>query len=162
MCGSVPQKKYHMMVAHLSTCMTFLQPGTNYVMKEGIVPLFEDPLADEVRLAMPLCNEYGVAGTSAILPPPTPRAGRRRPEREASYGDASPEDPWSSDDDDDEEDALPVASAAGVASSAAATGDLPGSKAASPPVATRFPESPDSEQVLECIPPPLADRKSVV
>ena len=146
-----------MTVAHLTTCMTFLQPGTNHVMKEGIVPLFEDPLADEVRLAMPLCNEYGVAGTSTLVPPPTPRAGRRQPERDASYGDASPEDPWSSDDDNDEEDISPVASAAGVTSSAAAAGDLPGSRAASPQAATRLPASPDSEQVSECVPPPLAD-----
>ena len=45
-CGSVPRRKYHMPVVHLTTCMSFLQPGTNHVMKEGIVPLFEDPLAD--------------------------------------------------------------------------------------------------------------------
>ena len=75
MCGSVPRRKYHMTVAHQTTCMTFLQPGTNFVMKEGIVPLFDDPLADEVRLAMPSCNEYGVAGTNAVDPPPTPQVG---------------------------------------------------------------------------------------
>ena len=40
--------------------MTFLQPGTNFVMKEGIVPLFDDPLADEVRLAMPACLDVHV------------------------------------------------------------------------------------------------------
>ena len=47
-CGSVPRRKYHMTMVHLTTCMTFLQPGTNHVMKEGIVPLVEDSLADEV------------------------------------------------------------------------------------------------------------------
>ena len=102
-----------MTMAHLTTCMTFLQPGTNHVMKAGIVPLFEDSLADEVRLAMPLCNEYGVVGTSAIIPPPAPREGRRRPEREASYRDASPEDAWSSDDEEDEEITPPTTGAAG-------------------------------------------------
>ena len=134
-----------MTVAHLSTCLTFLQPGTNYVMKEGIVPLFADPLADEVRLAMPLCNEYGVAGTSTIVPPPTPRAGRRQPEWDASYRDASPKGPWSSDDDDGEV-ITPAASAAGVTSPFAAAGDLPGTRAASPQAAARLPTSPDSEQ----------------
>ena len=41
-------------------------------MKEGIIPLFDDPLADEVLLAMPTCNEYG------MYPPPStphPRLG---------------------------------------------------------------------------------------
>ena len=129
-CGSVPRRKYHMTMAHLTTCMTFLQSGTNHVMKEGIVLMFEDSLADEVRLAMPLYNEYGVAGTSAIIPPPAPREGRRRPEREASYGDASPEDPWSSDDEEDEEIALPTAGAAGATPPVVTAGNPPGTRLA--------------------------------
>ena len=154
-CGSVPRKKYHMTVAHLTTCMTFFQPGTNYVMKEGIAPLFDDPLADEVRLSMPLCNEYGVAGISTVVPSPMPRAGRVQPERATSYGDSSPEDPWPSD--DDEEDIPPAASAAGVTSPLVAAGDLPGTRAASHRAAAMIPASPDSEQMSESVPPPLAD-----
>ena len=118
--------------------------------------MFEDPLADEVRLAMPLCNEYGVAGTSTIASPPMPRARRRQPEREASYGDACPEDPWSSHE-DNEEDIPPATSAAGVTSSFAAARGLPGTRAASPQTIARPPASPDSEQVSESVPPPLAD-----
>ena len=145
-----------MTVAHLTTCMTFLQPGTNFVMKEGIVPLFDDPLADEVRLAMPLCNEYSVAGTSAVDPPRMPRAERGQPERAASYGDASPEDSWPSDD-DDEEDIPPAASTAGVTSPLVVARDLPGSRAVSPQAAARIPASPDSELMSESVPPPLVD-----
>ena len=136
--------------------MTFLQPGTNYVMKEGIVPLFKDPLADEVWLAMPLCNEYRVAGTSTVVPLPMPRAGRGHPERDASYGDASPEDPWSSDE-DDKEDIPPATSTAGITSSFAAVGGLPGTRASCPQIVARPPASPDPEQVSESVPPPLAD-----
>ena len=50
--------------------MSFLQPQTPYSMKEGILPLFDDPLTDEVQLAMPDCNEYGIVGTTFIYPPP--------------------------------------------------------------------------------------------
>ena len=130
-------------------------------MKEGIVPLFDDPLANEVRLAMPLCNEYGVASTSTVLPPPTPRARRRQPERDASYGEASPEDPWSSDE-DDEEDIPPATSAVGVTSPFVPAEDLPGTRAASPQVTAKLPASPDSEQVSESVPPPLADAEDDV
>ena len=35
-CGSVPWKKYHMTVVHQTICMSFLQPGTLFVMKEGL------------------------------------------------------------------------------------------------------------------------------
>ena len=125
-------------------------------MKEGIVPLFDDPLADEVRLAMPSCNEYGVAGTNAVNPPPTPRVGGRKPERAASYGDASPEDPWPSDD-NGEEDIPPTASAVGVTSPSVVARGLPGSRAASPLAATRIPTSPDSKKVSESVPSLLAD-----
>ena len=52
--------------------MAFLQSGTTFATKEGIVPLFDDLLAYEVLLAMPSCNEYGVAGTNAVDPPPAP------------------------------------------------------------------------------------------
>ena len=63
-----------MAVVHQTICMAFLQPGTTFAMKGGIVPLFDDSLADEVLLAMPSCNEYGVAGTNAVDPLPAPRA----------------------------------------------------------------------------------------
>ena len=105
---------------------------------------------------MPLCNEYGVVGTNAIIPPPAPREGRRRPEREASYGDASPEDPWSSDDEEDVEIPLPAAGATGAVPSVVTAGNPPGSRAASPRATTSLPASPGSEQVSECVSPPLA------
>ena len=71
--GSVPRKKFHMTVVHQAICMSFLQPSTPFSMKEGILPLFDDLLADEVLLAMPMCNEYGIVGTTTINPPPAPR-----------------------------------------------------------------------------------------
>ena len=102
-------------------------------MKEGILPLFDDPLADEVRLAMPVCNEYGIVGTTAIDPPPTPQASGRQLERALSFGDASPEEPWSSDD-EGEEDIPPAARmAVDDSSSSVAAKGLPGSGAASNP-----------------------------
>ena len=125
-------------------------------MKEGIVPLFDDPLADEVLLAMPSYNEYGVAGTNAVDSPLAPRAWGRQPEHATSYGDASPEDSWSSDD-KGEEDIPPAASAAGVTSPSVAARGLPGSRAASCPAAIQVPASPDSKQVSESVSPPLAD-----
>ena len=146
-----------MTMVHLTTCMTFLQPGTHHVMKEGIIPLFDDLLADEVRRAMPLCNEYGVVGTNAIIPPPAPREGRRRLEREASFGDISPEDPWSSDDEEDVEIPLSTAGAAGAAPPVATAGKPPVSGPASPRATISLPMSPGSEQESGCVPPPLAD-----
>ena len=94
---------------------------------------------------------------NVILLLPTPREGRRRPEREASYGDASPEDPWSSDDEEDEEVATPTAGAVGATPSAATAGNPPGSRAASPRATASLPASPDSEQVSECVPLSLVD-----
>ena len=75
--GSVPRKKFHMSIVHQAVCMSFLQPSYPFSMKEGILPLFDDPLADEVLLAMPMCNEYGIVGTTAIDRPPTPLASGR-------------------------------------------------------------------------------------
>ena len=126
-------------------------------MKEGILPLFDDSLADEVLLAMPVCNEYGIAGTTAIDPPPVPRASGRQPEQALSFGDASPEDPWSSND-EGEEDIPPAAEMAEAdSSSSVAAKGLPCSGAASHPAVIQVPASPDSEQVSESVPPPMAD-----
>ena len=41
--SSVLWRRFHMTKAHQATNMFFLQPKTPYLMKAGILPLFEDP-----------------------------------------------------------------------------------------------------------------------
>ena len=67
---------------------------------EGILPLFEDPYADDVMISMPRCNEYGLEGTTEIDPPPQPRdrgpIGAGLSASDLARGDFSPEDPGAS------------------------------------------------------------------
>ena len=111
---------------------------------------------------MPACNEYGVAGTTKIEPPPAPKArspqGEKPRGQSLARGDVSPEEPGSSDDESDEATPLGVPCGRGGpgAPSGAAT-NPPGDELPEKHVSPSSPSLQESDQVSEAIPPPLAD-----
>ena len=160
--SSLPQSRFHLKETTWAMTMGFLLPRVPYEFQKGVLPLFEDPASDNIQASMPACNEYGVAGTSEIEPPPAPRARSLREGKargnSLAHGDISPEEPGSSDDEGDGV-ALPRAPCGreGTAAPPAVAKNLPGGEPPEQPAPPGSPLMEESDQESEAIPPPLAE-----
>ena len=158
--SSLPRSRFHLTETTWALSMGYILPWVPFEFQDETLPLFEDPAADGIRSSMPECNEYRVAGTTKVEPPPVPKTrslqGGRPREQSLAHGDVSPEEPGTSDDEGDEvtPPGVPCGRGGPGAPSGAATNKT-GDELPEQPVPPSSPSLQESDQVSEAILLPL-------